>query len=375
MRMAGGSPGRLRTISGTAGGFRIFGVTVRFHSTFLLLLVLLMAAAWRRPEVTARDVTLVTALFGSVLLHELAHAMVARRYGVRTLEIVLFPIGGLARLERPPRPRDELWISVAGPLMNLALAAALVAWLWTTAGATAPEQGGLRGRQWYRDFLAQLALGNWVLGGFNLVPAFPMDGGRLLRSLLARRYGEARATEVASRLGRVLAVVMGVYGLASMNPVLVFIAVFVYLGALQEVEMVARRSLLAGATVRDATLTQFHTLGPGDTLRLASEVLAQTAQQDFPVVLGQQVVGLLDRTRLSWALAQQMPEAWVASVMDRQPPRLAPAAPLGKAVELLAGGVPCALVMEGEQLVGLLTPESVSKFLQLHQPGLSEERR
>lgn len=352
--------------AGTIGAVRLFGVPVRFHLSFVLFLGILALSVVEGGAGMWRDFVFIVALFVSVLIHELTHALVARRYGVRTLEIVMYPIGGVARLDRRPRTRDELWIALAGPLINLFLAAGLLSWL-TWVGQRAELSA-----TWSIDrFLARLALGNLALGLFNLVPAFPMDGGRILRSLLARRYGDLRATLVASRVGRVLAVAMGAYGLVSFNLILMFIAFFVYLSALQEARAHTGQALLTGVPVKAAMVSEFHTLAPGDTLADASAISVRTTQQDFPVVLGDQLLGLLDRVALLRGLAEHGADAYVAGCMDRQPLVFDSSMDLGQAVEQMVGHQPraCALVVEGQRLVGMLTRESVAEFVTLARLG------
>lgn len=353
------TPGSLLTI-------RLFGVPVRFHFTFVLLVVFLIAVGLEGPS-GAEAAIYVMALFASVLLHELGHSLVSKRYGIRTEEIVMFPIGGVARLERNPKPREELWIAVAGPAVNILIAAVLLA-------VAAAMDGTV---QWDKifakksgDLIGQVAAGNLVLALFNLLPAFPMDGGRILRAMLALKRGETAATETAARAGRVLAILMGLYGLISANFLLVFVAFFVYLGAVQENAAVVGRALLEGVPVRMAMITDFRTLSHGDTIRDAANLLLSTSQQDFPVMLGDQVLGLLGRGALLRAMAQEGPDAYVASVMDREYWALNPESELAEAMPMLAKSGNCMLVMNEGSLLGMITTENVTEFLLLKRMGL-----
>ncbi|HXG31984.1 MAG TPA: site-2 protease family protein [Bryobacteraceae bacterium] len=354
-------------IPGTVGVLRILGVPVRFHFTFVLLLIFLLFASLGGRQLGLKYVLYVLGLFASVLLHELGHAVVSRRYGIRTLEIVMFPIGGVARLERNPRPREELWIALAGPVVNLILAgviltlvqpAGLLAALRTLGDASDP-------RIWTR-----IGAGNLVLALFNLLPAFPMDGGRILRSVLGLYKPEEEATRIAAAAGRALAVLMGMYGLLSMNFLLVFIAFFVYLGAAQEGAAAMGRSLTHGLPVRAAMVTDFRTLSHGDTIGDAARLLLSTSQQDFPVVHGGQVLGLLGRTALLRAMASEGPQAYVAGVMNRDFLQVPPDMDLAEALPLLAQAGSCALVMEDGRLLGLLTAENVAEFVVLRRVGM-----
>lgn len=353
-----------------AGGLavRLFGVPVRFHFTFLLLVVFLIATGLEGPT-GAESAIYVLALFFSVLLHELGHSFVSKRYGIRTIEIVMFPIGGIARLERNPKPKEELWIALAGPLVNVLLAALIM-------GAAAAYFGSI---QWEKvfakksgDLMMQIAAGNLILALFNLLPAFPMDGGRILRAMLAMRRGEAAATEIAARAGRVLAIIMGLYGLISADFVFVFVAFFVYLGAVQETAAVVGRSLLQGVPVRDAMITDFRTLAHGQTVRDAANLLLATSQQDFPVLHGDQVLGLLGRGALIRTMAQEGSDAYVATAMNRDFASLPPAMDLADAMPLIAQSGNCALVMEEGKLLGILTSENLAEFLVLRRIGMRQ---
>ncbi|MBI3679945.1 MAG: site-2 protease family protein [Acidobacteria bacterium] len=358
--------------AGTAGSIfvlRLFGVPVRFHFTFVLLVVFLGALGLEGPS-GAEAAIYVLALFASVLLHELGHALVSRRYGIGTVEIVMFPIGGVARLERTPKPREEIWIALAGPAVNVAIAGALIGAAAGLAGSFAWDK--LFSRQ-AGDLPGQIAAGNLVLALFNLLPAFPMDGGRVLRAMLALKRGEAAATEMASRAGRYLAIAMGLYGLISANFMLVFVAFFVYLGAVQENAAVLGRFLTQGVPVRKAMVTDFRTLTHGQTIRDAANLLLATSQQDFPVVHGDQVMGLLGRSALLRAMAREGPDAYVSGVMERNFIRLGPAMDLSEAMPLMSQAGSCALVMEQDKLLGLLTAENLAEFLLLRRLGLGQK--
>ncbi|MCS6952285.1 MAG: site-2 protease family protein [Bryobacterales bacterium] len=355
------------SIPGSVGVLRIFGVPVRFHFTFLLLLVFLLFVSLGGKQPGIQYVLYVLGLFASVLLHELGHAVVSRQYGIRTLEIVMFPIGGVARLERSPRPREELWIAIAGPAVNLAIAALILGLVERAGLGPALRSLGepADARIWTR-----IGAGNLVLALFNLLPAFPMDGGRILRSLVGLYKPEDEATRIAAGAGRALAVLMGLYGLLSMNFLLLFIAFFVYLGAAQEGAAAMGRSLTHGLPVRAAMVTDFRTLSHGDTIGDAARLLLATSQQDFPVVHGEQVLGLLGRAALLRAMASEGPSAYVAGVMNRDFVQVPPDMDLAEALPLLAQAGSCALVMEEGRLLGLLTSENVAEFVVLRRVGM-----
>ena len=347
---------------------RLFGVPIRFHFSFVLLVVFLLVWGLSGKQSALISVLYVAALFFSVVLHELGHALVARRYGIRTEEIVMFPIGGVSRMERDAKPREEVWIALAGPMVNLLLGIAILA-------LALAQQGKFQDVSQATDanLLERIGLGNLALALFNLLPAFPMDGGRILRSLLARSRPEGEATRIAAASGRLLAIAMGLFGLLMAQFLLVFVAFFVYVGAAQEGVAAMGRTLTQGIPVRAAMVTDFRTLSHGATVGEAANLLLATSQQDFPVVNGQQVMGLLGRNALVRAMATDGPLAYVAGVMDRDYIALAPDMELATALPLMARAGACALVMEGAELKGLLTAENLSEFLLLRRVGMAPE--
>jgi Zn-dependent protease/CBS domain-containing protein len=351
---------------------RILGVPVRFHFTFVLLVVFLVFIGVGQRQSGAATAIYVLSLFGSVLLHELGHTLAARRYGIQTLEIVMYPIGGVSRPERQPKVNEELWIALAGPAVNLLIAALLFGVILWRQGWLSIEQ--LRDPT-DANLLQRIALGNLALCLFNLLPAYPMDGGRILRSFLARWRTEDEATRMAASTGQFLAMLMGLSGLLSGNYLLVFVAMFVYLGAIQEGAAVRNRILTLGFPVRAAMITDFRTLQHGQTIRDAGELLLATSQHDFPVMQGDTPAGLLTRSALMRAMLTDGPDAYVAGAMDRDFRRLAPDMPLSEALPLVSGSGGSALVLDSEEhLAGLLTPENLSEFVLLRQASLAQER-
>ena len=367
------APEKPRPIPGSVASVRIFGVPVRLHFTFVLLLVFLVFIGVGQKQSGVSTAVYVLALFASVLLHELGHTLVARRYGIGTVEIVMFPIGGVSRPERAPKAREELWIALAGPTVNFLIAGGLLVWLITQQGFVGPIQQ-LR-EPTDANLAERIAFGNLLLGVFNLLPAYPMDGGRIVRSLLSLRRPEAEATRIAAGAGQALAVMMGLAGLLWGNFMLMFVALFVYLGAAQEGAAVRGRILTTGYTVRAAMITDFRTLQHGDTIRDAGNLLLATSQHDFPVMHGQAVVGLLTRSRLVRAMLAEGPEGYVAGAMDREFVRLSPDDPLEEVLPRVSAPVACALVLDGEDhLTGMVTSENISEFLLLRQVGLQQAK-
>ena len=269
---------------------------VYVHATFFMVVAWIALVYWnqsQRVQAVVEGVGFILALFACIVLHEFGHALTARRYGIRTRDITLLPIGGLARLERmPDEPVQELWVALAGPAVNVVIALLLFVWLqasglWESVDRLGVAIGG---------FVERMMFANVFLAGFNLLPAFPMDGGRALRALLATRMEYTRATQRAALIGQGMAILFGFVGLQG-NPMLIFIALFVWIGAGQEASMAQMKSSLAGIPVRRAMLTHFRTLTPDNTLGDAVDLLLTGSQQDFPVVRRRAGRGHVDAER------------------------------------------------------------------------------
>ena len=355
--------------AGTIRGFNLFGVPVRLHFTFILLVIYLAVTDLGSRVSNASYAVFLVGLFASVLLHEMAHALVGRHFGVRTTEIVMFPIGGLSRMARMLRPGEELAIAIAGPIANLLLSFCIFAYMYHMRQAVAIRMSDLL-QPGDASALARLAYGNLVLAGFNLLPAFPMDGGRILRALMSLIRPEDEATRLAAWMGRMLAISIALYGLLAPQFMLVFFAMFIYLGAAQEGAAAMGRTLTHGIPVRAAMMTEFRTLDHGSAVRDAANLLLSTSQQDFPVLLGDKVVGLLGRNLLLKALAAEGPDAYVAGVMDRDFISFEPGADLSGILPSMAQAGRCALVMDQDKLLGLLTTDNLSEFLLLRRYGM-----
>jgi Zn-dependent protease/CBS domain-containing protein len=349
------------------------GIGVYIHATFWLLILFILYSHWSQGHDFATalaGVVFVLAIFACVVLHEFGHALTARKFGIQTRDITLLPIGGLARLERMPEdPRQELWVAAAGPAVNVVIAAVLYGML-----AAAGVRPDLENLQWVGgNFLNKLMVVNVWLVAFNLLPAFPMDGGRVLRALLATRIEYTRATQVAARVGQMMAFLFGFIGLFT-NPFLVFIALFVWMGAEQEAAMVQMRSSLGGIPVARVMLTDFRALGPDDTLSTAIDHILAGWQQDFPVVFGDHVLGVLRREDLMRALAQGGTGALVRDAMQRDIPTTDSHDMLESALARLrecnCRSLP---VVHGGRLVGMLTMENVGEFLMI-QSALRQAR-
>ena len=354
------------------GEFR--GIAVYMHATFLILIAFVVLSHWSAGHSlgkTLEGVGFILALFGCVVLHEFGHALMAARYGIKTRDITLLPIGGVARLERmPEEPLQELWVALAGPAVNVVVAAALFGWLQFTSAFTPLEQLNVTSG----PFLERLMMVNVILVVFNMLPAFPMDGGRVLRALLATRLEYAHATQIAASIGQAMALVFACLGFFT-NPFLMFIAFFVWIGAAQEAHLTTMKAALGGIPVKRAMMTDFRTLRPGDSLQRAIELILATPQQDFPVVEDSRVLGILPSRDLMVALQQRGPDALVGDVMRQDFLSLEANEMLDTALARIHAAECCltAPVIHRDALVGLLTAENVSEFL-LIVSALGERR-
>lgn len=379
--------------------FTVRGIQLRMHWTFLLLLGWFFIMPLMREEGGGmaeglRSVAFILAVFGCVVLHEFGHAFAARMYGIRTRDVTLLPIGGVARLERmPENPVQELVVALAGPAVNVVLAGVFVPLGIVLAGSEAfssPENLQLHGAH----FIVTLGIVNIVLILFNLIPAFPMDGGRVLRALLAMAMDRVRATNIAARVGQFVAVGFLLLGLYNGNVMLMLVAVFVFLGAGAEAQSVQSIAALRGVRVGDAMIRRFRVLRESDTLQAAADELISGEQQDFPVLRdgaaeddGDAVVGVLTRGTLISALAGAGMAARVGDVMSRSVRTVSARMPLAKALEAppeeVAGsdrGRPGSLMLVVESapdgrrvLVGMVTQENLTELVAIRSAVHSGE--
>lgn len=343
----------------------VAGIDVYVHGTFLLLIAFVAfgdLVAGKGIAAAVRGTLLILAVFATVVLHEFGHALTARRFGIRTKDITLLPIGGIARLERmPDKPREQLLVSVAGPAVNVAIALALFGVLHLVGGPVAFESirhvGG--------SILTQLMWVNVSLAVFNLLPGYPMDGGRILRALFAMRMAPERATQMAARIGQGVAVLLGIVGLFG-NTFLMVVAVFVWLGARAEYSVSAVKVALAGLSVRHGMITDFKTVAPTDALSRAVELTLTGFQQDFPVMDGARLVGVLTYNDVLKGLAERGPELPVQDAMRGDFATANPAEALdGALTRMRQGECPVLMVVENQDVVGLLTVGNVGELIAL----------
>jgi Zn-dependent protease/CBS domain-containing protein len=340
---------------------RIAGIQLRIHVTFLLLIAWLAFGYYAEGGSAAAlgRVLFILLLFLCVVLHEFGHAFAAKAYGINTPDITLLPIGGVARLERmPEKPSQELVVALAGPLVNVVIAACLLLVIGSRAFVSpmAMQSG---------DLMVNLLNINIALVLFNLLPAFPMDGGRVLRALLATRMNYARATQVAATIGQGFAFLFGFVGLFG-NPFLLFIALFIYIGASQEAALAQLKAVSRTFPVSSAMVREFRTLAKDATLAEAVDALLATSQHDFPVIdENGGVAGILTRHDLIAALRKNDPQIRVGDVMRRDIPTVTTGTRFEEAFRIMQEcNCPAVPVLDSmKRLVGLLTPENVSELM------------
>jgi len=363
------------------------GIPIRIHLTFPLILVL---AAFQGGLGQPKDrlggavfgVVVTLLLFICVVLHELAHSLVAMRFGTSVKEIVLLPLGGVARMEEmPEQPYQELLMALAGPVTSgvigvvfaIATVLALPLHVWGRLDQVLEMTGDLN----WLDLLPYLAATNLFLAGFNLIPAFPMDGGRVLRALLATVIPYGRATAIAVSVGQGLAWLIGLYGLLGRNVLMILVAVFVHVGAAQEGRMVQLKIALAGLQVQQVFSRDARPVFPTDPLSRAVDMMLEGFQADFPVCDGERLVGMLTQSDVLAGLKAHGPQAPTEAVMRRKFLVVGPEDDLYDVQQRMAqAGLEAVPVVEGDRFLGLLTQQDLQEAYRLVTalPGILQRR-
>jgi Zn-dependent protease/predicted transcriptional regulator len=341
------------------------GVDVFIHTTFLLLIGWVGYSHWLEHQnwgEVLKGVGFILTLFLCVILHEYGHVLTARRYGIKTRDITIYPIGGVARLERmPDKPIEELWVALMGPAVNVVIAAGLFAYLFVTSSLVPLNELTIASG----SFIERVMLINVILVLFNLLPAFPMDGGRVLRAILAMNMEYVRATQIAATVGQGMAFLFGFIGLFS-NPFLLFIALFVWIGASQEASMVQMKNAISGIPVGRAMLTDYQSLSPRDPLSRMSQLILAGSQHDFPVIDEDRVVGVITRDDFLAALTRDGQNIAVSAVMKKDLPEVDSHEMVETALmRIQESGVPALPVTHGGQLVGIITSENITEYLMI----------
>ncbi len=330
------------------------GTEIRVHFTFLLFIMWLGTALYAQggPQTAANGLAFILLLFACVVLHEFGHILMARRFGIGTRDVVLLPIGGMSRLEQiPEAPSQELQIALAGPAVSIVLAflfAMSAQDIPTAVEFPASDAPGL---------MAQLAAANLMLAAFNLLPAFPMDGGRVLRALLAARLGHARGTRIAASAGQIFAIFFGLIGLVFGHAVLVLVALFIYIAAGAEAGLSRMRDVTDGMTAADLMVTELLTLPSHARIADAVEMLVRTGQQEFPILeTNGQLLCILTRDGMISALHKGGDQSLAIDAADRTLASLAPRQGATRGIQFLQQGASAVPVIDGEgRLLGLIT--------------------
>jgi len=352
---------------------RFKGIDVYIHYTFWLIFVWVGSIYWmRNKEIYSviEGILFVITIFGCVLLHEFGHALTAQKYGINTQDITLLPIGGLAKLDKiPEEPIQEFWITLAGPSVNVIIALLLFIILYFSGNYEPLSNVSLT----EGSFLEKLMLINIVLVIFNILPAFPMDGGRILRAVLAMNMNYTKATQISVVIGQGMAFIFGFIGLFT-NPFLVIIALFVWIGATTEGSMVQIKSLLGGIPVKDAMITNFKTLNAEDKLSKAVELVLSGSQKEFPVMKDHIVIGILTEKDLLKGLSQKGQTSIVSDVMVTNFKTVGDSDLLDSAFfqfeKFDSKTMP---VLKNGKLIGLLTLDNIGEFVSIR--GALGERK
>ena len=344
--------------------FNIMGISVEMHISFLILPFFF----WLMYE--WKGIFIIFAIFTCVAAHEFSHSIVAKNYGINVDRITLLPIGGVANMRSlPETPTQELFISIAGPLFNIILTVVLFFPLKALLGEYHlfhPDPLTWPGAVAYAYWV------NPVLAGFNLIPAFPMDGGRILRALLARKFSYIKATKIAVNLGHGFALLFAFWALSMRPPnfILLFIALFIFVAASQEESIASMKATLGGIRVKEVVNRQFYSLNPDATIGEVLNLILSSHQEDFPVVLEDKLIGFLPRDKVIYALHEKQLEKKVSELMIQDFPVLSGDEYLYSAYNKMENSKLKALpVVEDDKVIGIITVEDVSRIYSLFSKG------
>ena len=344
---------------------KIFGIDLKISITFLFLLLWVALSSLLNGAslgVALTELLFIIALFVLVILHELGHALTAKRFGINTQDITLLPIGGLARLEKMPEdPKQEFLVAIAGPMVNLFIGGLLFLGLLITGFFSQPLSLGLIDQNlWMR-----LLTANITLFLFNLIPAFPMDGGRVLRSLLSLRMDPVKATSIAANIGKGAALLIGILGFF-FNPWLVLTAIFIWVGANSEASAARVQASIKGLQIQDAMMTKFFQVEGKQPLESVLQLSIQTGQHYIPVTSNGHFLGIIQRGDLLNALQRLGNRAPAYAAIGIEPEGLSPTASLKDALPSLQTNRVQPVIEDG-QLIGLITLESIQQRMWLDQ--------
>ena len=347
----------------TIGRFK--GTAVRIHVTLLLFLAWIGLRAWQAggAEAAGQSVLFISAVFVCVVLHEFGHILTARQFGIVSPEVTLLPIGGVADMNRmPDKPWQELLVAIAGPMVNVVIAIGLI-----LATGAADLSNAIEISNPTIGLLQRLAATNLFLAIFNLVPAFPMDGGRVLRAGLAMWIGQEKATRIAAAIGQIFAFLLGFIGLFG-HPMLVFIAIFVYMAAAGEAQMTTMAEAARNLDAIAAMETKIAAIDRAATVKEAVDLLLATSQDAFPMVdQTGRLHGMLERSDIIAALQSSSADAPIAPFARPAPPTIRDHETVGAALRYLNAGDPVGVVDGEGRLVGLLTRQSLAEIMMIRE--------
>jgi len=344
----------------------VAGIGIFIHWTFVFLILFIVFVNYKHGQNSMQavwSVLFVLCVFITVVLHELGHALIAKSFNIKTKSITLLPIGGIARLERlPEKPSEEFFVAIAGPLVNIALA--LITYFFIYIPHDSDElasqlSSGVNANNFFLNFY----IVNFTLAIFNLIPAFPMDGGRILRALLALRLERSAATKIAVRFGQFIAVVFVFLGVLY-NPFLILIGLFVIFSAQMEAESLIFKNLLKGYTVRNVVMKEYKTIEADEHLKNAIAIILHSEHKKFLITQDNRIVGTLNKDQIIKALSEKGDEALIFDVMDRELSYIDINTPLENIIERVYEKKSAVLlVKEKDELVGILEADNLSEFV------------
>ncbi|MCS6818772.1 MAG: site-2 protease family protein [Chitinophagales bacterium] len=347
---------------------KIMGIKVDIHWTFaLLILYIIYRNASEGQDIVhiGWSVLFVLGIFVCVTLHEFGHALTARKFGIHTKDITLYPIGGVARLERmPEKPIQELWVALAGPAVNVVIMLALSPFIFNEEFASSASRGNILINQ--DTYLPMMGIVNVWLALFNLIPAFPMDGGRVLRALLSMKINRVRATQIAATIGKIVAVLFVIWGFYS-NPFLIFIGLFIILGAYTEAEMVKAQSFITHQSAGDAVMTDYKTLDFNQPISDAIALLLNGESKNFLVTRFGEPYGVVGRDQIIKGITTVGEHAPVGSIADNNLVTVDADLSLNELFQQFhQTGVPLILVLKGSRLLGVVDLENITEIIMIN---------
>jgi Zn-dependent protease/predicted transcriptional regulator len=343
---------------------KVFGINFKIHVTFLILLFFIFFVGLYQEglEKAVVAVLFILAVFASVLIHEIGHSLISRRFGKEAKSITLLPIGGVATIEEmPEKPMQEISMAIIGPFINLAIAGILFLFVGHWSGISFPNLYPDSAK----DFVAGLIGVNVILAIFNLIPAFPMDGGRVLRGFLSMWLDYSRATSVAVHIGQGIALFFIFFGIF-FNWWLALIGLFLYIGAGSENQEVMLRAMLRRGNVSDAMSTDLRGVRPDDPLAKALELAYHGFQDDFPVIDEQGIQGILTREKLLQSIHDKGTEVSISDIMEKDFDIVSPGMKLDEIYQgFRSGDKSSAVVMENNRFVGMISMSGISRYIMI----------